>query len=154
MGQLPRRNWEDQLQDYVRFVEEHGRTPSQYAEDLDERVLAFWRRNQRASLRNGLLLPERVARLDHLLPGWSSPNWIRPSWDQMRLRAVRFTAGRGRWPSAMAADRDERALANWLNRQSAARTAIRDRRHAERLAKLDQELPGWRLRRRPHQEPR
>lgn len=69
-------------------MEENGPTPSRYAEDPGEQILAFWRRNQRARLRNGLLLPERVARLDRLLPGWSSPNWIRPSWDEMLLRTV------------------------------------------------------------------
>jgi DKCLD (NUC011) domain len=54
----PSRTWDDQLEDYVLFVKEQHRTPSQYGTEPNERNLSFWLRNQRASLRNGLLRPE------------------------------------------------------------------------------------------------
>lgn len=53
--------------------------------------------NQKASRRNGLLLPEKVAKLDKLLPDWTSPHRLRPSWDQMLEHAVQLKKDRGRW---------------------------------------------------------
>jgi len=144
-----RRGWDDQLYAYARFVTEHNRLPSQYADDPGERMLTFWLRHQKASLRNGLLLPERFEKLERVLPEWSSPYRVRPGWDQMLARVVQFKTDHGRWPSSASADDAERSLANWLYRQAATRTARRDRHHAQRLAKLNNALPGWRRRRRP-----
>jgi hypothetical protein len=141
---VPRPGWDEQLDDYLRFIKERDRVPSQYAEDLTERVLNSWLKNQKASLQSGLLLRERVAKLNELLPGWSSPYRLRASWDQMLARAVQFKAERGRWPSASSSDTGERNLANWLYRQTATRTAIRDRNHAERVVKLNNALTDWR----------
>jgi Helicase associated domain len=146
---VPRRNWDEQLANYVRFVREHNRVPSQYGEHPDERMLTFWLRHQKASLRNGLLLPGKLEKLERVLPGWSSPNRLRPSWNQTLARVVQFKTAYGRWPSNASSDHAERSLANWLYRQAAARTESRDRQHAERIAKLNNALPGWRRRRRP-----
>jgi hypothetical protein len=140
-------DWDQHLEDYLRFTRDHQRVPSQYAENRAERSLNAWFRNQKASLKSGLLLPERVSKLNASMPGWSSPYRVRPSWDQMLARAVAFRAAHNRWPSAAATDANERALAAWLHRQSAARTAATDRRHTERAAKLDNALPQWRNRR-------
>ncbi|WP_181762507.1 helicase associated domain-containing protein [Pseudarthrobacter sp. B4EP4b] len=139
---VPRRDWDEQLDKYVSFVKERNRVPSQSGEDPGERMLAFWLRHQKASLRNGLLLPEKFEKLERALPGWSSPYRLRPGWDQMLARVVRFKTGHGRWPSSESPDFAERSLANWLYRQAASR----DRQHEERLAKLNNALPGWRQR--------
>ncbi|MDQ0925660.1 hypothetical protein QF038_004168 [Pseudarthrobacter sp. W1I19] len=149
---VPRRDWDEQLDHYVRFVREHNRVPSQYAEDPGERMLTFWLRHQKASLRNGLLLPERFEKLERQLPGWSSPYRVHPSWDQMLALVVQFKTDHGRWPSSTSADDAERSLANWLYRQAATRTASRDRQHAERMATLNNVLPGWRRRPSGHAE--
>jgi hypothetical protein len=143
---VPRRDWDEQLDNYVRFVREHNRVPSQYAEDPGERMLTFWLRHQKASLRNGLLLSERIEKLEGMMPNWSSPYRVRPSWDQMLARVVQFKTDRGRWPSSASPDDAERSLANWLYRQAATWTASRDRQHTERIAKLNNALPGWRRR--------
>ena len=45
-------------------------------------------------------------------------------------------------------------MATWLHRQASARTAARDRRHAERAAKLDSLMPGWRARSRSSDQKR
>lgn len=142
--EVRRRDWDEQLNDYVLFVKERNRDPSQYGEDPRERALSFWLRNQKASLRNGLLLLETATKLDEPLPGWSSPHSLRPSWEEMLARTVQFEAEWGRRPSALSLNRDERILATWLHRQGAARTAIRDRRHADRVLKLNHALPHWR----------
>jgi hypothetical protein len=71
-GISPRPTWEEQLIAYLRFTDQQNRAPSQHAEDPGDRNLYSWLRNQRSSLRNGLLLPERVAELNGALPGWSS----------------------------------------------------------------------------------
>jgi hypothetical protein len=141
---VPRREWDEVLNDYVLFVQERSRIPSQYAADPRERALSSWLKNQKASLRSGLLLQKRAAKLDQMLPGWSSPHRLRPSWDDMLARAVEFEAERGRRPSVLSSDRDERTLATWLDRQRATRTAIRDRKHGERVVKLNHALPEWR----------
>ena len=115
---VPRRDWDEQLEKYVSFVKERNRVPSQSGEDPGERMLAFWLRHQKASLRNGLLLPERIAKLERQLPGWSSPYRVRPSWDEMVARLVQFRTDHGRWPSSVSPDYAERNLANWLFRQA------------------------------------
>jgi Helicase associated domain len=85
-----------------------------------------------------------VAKLDRLVPGWSSLHRLRPSWDQTLLRMVEFKNNTGRWPSAISEDRRERALAAWLYRQRSTTRHVSDREHAERIAKLDKALPHWR----------
>ena len=116
--------------------------------DHRERKLHYWLRNQIASLRNGLLLPERVATLDQRVPGWSASHRRHFGWDEMLARAVAFHAETGRLPSLSSADSNEQTLEDWLRRQAATRTAARDRWHTERVAILDSFLPGWRLRTR------
>lgn len=71
-----RRMWDDQLADYVRFLDQETRVPSQHSEEPGERVLFYWLRNQSSSLRNGLLLPEQ------------SPNLTRPCPDGAMLPPV------------------------------------------------------------------
>lgn len=147
LSEVPRHDWDEHLDDYVNFVKEHNRIPSQNAEDSGERRLTFWLRHQKESLRNGLLLPERVEKLERLLPGWSSPYRVRTSWDDMLARAVQFKADRGRHPSTKSSDAYERSLANWLYRQRVTPTASKAGRSAERMVKLKEALPGWPLRR-------
>lgn len=86
---------------------------------------------------------------ERLMPGWSSPHRVHPSWDQMLASAVAFKTDRGSWPSILSPDDVERSLANWLYRQGATRTANRDRKHAERLVKLKLALPDWPSHRSP-----
>jgi Helicase associated domain len=143
---VPRRDWEEQLVEYVLFVKERSRVPSQSSEDFQERALNAWLMNQRASLRNGVLFRERAARLDELLPGWNGPQQQPLGWDEMFAGCVQFATGTGRRPSALSSNPAERALAIWLQRQGSARAAIRDLKHAEHVVKLDQALPGWRRR--------
>ncbi|WP_181762586.1 helicase associated domain-containing protein [Pseudarthrobacter sp. B4EP4b] len=143
---VPAREWDEQLADYVSFLKENNRVPSQYAQDARERSLCFWLRNQKASLRNGVLLPDRAVKLDELLPDWNSPYRVRPSWEQMLARTVQFHREAGRRPSVLATEDEERSLANWLHRQNATRTVSRDRKHGERIAQLDNALPNWRNR--------
>lgn len=70
-GVVHRRTWDEKLGDYVSFLDQQNRSPSQCAEEPSERVLFYWLRNQRSSLRNGVLLPERIFKLNQALPGWS-----------------------------------------------------------------------------------
>jgi len=102
-----RRSWKECLEDYVLFLTEHDRLPSQRAMDHGERKLHYWLRNQKASLRNGLLLPERVAVLDQRVPGWSASHRRHFGWDEMLAGAVAFHAETGRLPSLSSADSNE-----------------------------------------------
>lgn len=58
-------DWDRRLTDLVLFIAEHHRPPSEYSADRFERILTRWLNNQRSSLRNGVLLREKAAKLDH-----------------------------------------------------------------------------------------
>jgi len=137
--------WDKRLAYYVRFIGEQDRPPSIYSVDPFERSLTRWLNNQRSSLRSGVLLREKAAKLDRLLPGWSSPSLIRPNWHQMLLRMIQFKKEYERWPSRKSPDSQERSLASWLYRQRSAETATPDLTQMERTARLDKDLPGWRI---------
>jgi hypothetical protein len=147
---LPR-TWDEQLVDYVRFLDQHNRAPSQYAEEPSERVLFYWLRNQRSSLRNGLLLPEKISKLNQALPGWSNvaPGGFRASarrqssWNHRLEQLSEHWHRYGRNPvMGPSGSPEERALGKWL---SAQRYALKkDTLYAERVAKLDELVPGWR----------
>lgn len=152
---MHRRTWDEQLVDYVRFLDQENRAPSQYAEDPSERVLFYWLRNQRSSLRNGLLLPERISKLNQALPGWSSvaPGGFRSasqgrsSWNTRLEQLSEHWQRYGRNPVlGPSASPEERALGKWLSVQRYA--LKKGTLYPERVVQLDKLVPGWRGRSR------
>jgi hypothetical protein len=146
-----RPTWDEQFGDYVRFLGRHERAPSQYADDARERALFYWLRNQRTSLRNGLLLPERRVLLDQGLPGWnvvilggdrrSARN--QSVWSVRVRQLGQHVRKHGRNP-VVSPDvfPAELVLGRWLAIQ---RHAYRKGMlHPDREAKLDEVAPGWR----------
>jgi hypothetical protein len=148
---VPRRTWDDQLADYVRFLDQENRAPSQHSEEPHERVLFYWLRNQRSSLRNGLLLPERISKLNQALPGWSNaaPGGFRASsrgqgrWNHRLEQLSKHWHRHGRNPVVGSSGTpEERALGRWL---AAQRYALKQGTlYPERVAQLDELVPGWR----------
>jgi Helicase associated domain len=146
-----RPGWDEQFSDYVRFVREHGRAPSQHAERANERALFYWLRNQRTSLRNGLLLPERRMRLEQGLPGWNvvtlggDRRSVRnqSAWSTRLQQLGQHVRKHGRNP-VVSPDvfPEEYALGKWLAIQ---RHAYRKGKlHPDREAQLNEVAPGWR----------
>ena len=146
-----RPTWDEQLGDYVRFLDQQNRSPSQYAEEPSERVLFYWLRNQRSSLRNGVLLPERISKLNQALPGWSSvaPGGFRDSsigkssWENRLEQLVDHWHRYGRNPVMNpSGSPEEYALGKWL---AAQRYALKKGTlRPDREAQLDRVVPGWR----------
>jgi hypothetical protein len=150
-GLVHRRTWDEQLTDYVCFLDQQNRAPSQHSEEPSERVLLYWLRNQRSSLRNGLLLPEKISKLNQALPGWSNvaPGGFRASsrgrssWNHRLEQLSEHWHRHGRNPAISSSGTpEERGLGKWL---SAQRYALKKGTlHPERVAKLDELVPGWR----------
>lgn len=146
-----RRTWEERLAAYLSFMDQQNRAPSQYAEDPGERALFYWLRNQRASFRNGLLLRERIARLDEALPGWSSvvaggyrtSSGNQARWNSRVDELASFLRQQGRLPrTGPFRPETERALGKWLALQ---RYALRKGvLRPDRAAHLDGLVPEWR----------
>lgn len=150
-GVIRRRTWDEQLGAYVRFLDQHNRMPSQHADEPGERVLFYWLRNQRSSLRNGLLLPERISRLNQALPDWSNvaPGGFRTSsggrnsWTCRLEQLSQHWRRYGKNPTiGSSGPPEERALGKWL---AAQRYALKKGTLLpERMAHLDRLVPGWR----------
>ena len=144
--------WQERLDEVVVFVEEHQRWPKQNAAALGERRVAFWVSAQRKAFQRGRMPSGRIVRLESM-PGWSwrpeRPTLTRPvstretadaNW-RARLGALAaFRVVQHRWPSLTAADRAERLLAAWVNRQT---RAYRDGKlRADRVNALEA-VDGW-----------
>lgn len=143
--------WDDRFGEYVRFLRQHERAPSQYADQASERSLFYWLRNQRTSLRNGLLLPERRMQLGQSLPGWNvvtlggDRRSVRNHsvWSERLQQLGQHVRKHGRNPVVSPhVFPEEHALGKWLAIQRAAQR--KGELHPDREAKLDEVAPGWR----------
>lgn len=150
-GISSRRTWDEHLAAYLSFMDQQNRAPSQYAETPGERALFYWLRNQRSSFRNGLLLRERIAKLDEALPGWSSvvTGGYRTSsgnharWNSRVHELAGFLQHQGRLPRTCPfRPETERALGKWLALQRYA--LKKGTLHPDRAAHLDELVSGWR----------
>lgn len=152
-GVVHRRKRDDHLADYVRFLNQQNRSPSQYAKEPGERVLFYWLRNQRSSLRNGLLLPERILKLNQALPGWSSvasggfraSSVGQRSWNERLEHLAEHWRRYGKNPVlGPSGTPEEHALGRWLAVQRHA--LKKGSLYPERVEQLDKRVPGWRQR--------
>jgi hypothetical protein len=150
-GLVHRRTWDQQLADYLCFLDQQNRAPSQYAEEPNERVLFYWLRNQRSSLRNGVLLREKILKLDQALPGWSSvaPGGFRASshgqrsWNKRLEQLIEYWHRYGKNPVlGPSGSPEENTLSRWLAVQRHA--LKKGTLYPERVAQLDKLVPGWR----------
>lgn len=119
-------------QDLIDFVNEHGRTPSTYSEDVSERSLAYWRIKFK-------IAPDRAAAalLDAQLPNWAEH--VRETTEtRSRSRAqelVDFATEHGRMPrSGVEAEHDLRHWTDQFRRNSS---------NLEVFRSLDEAIPGW-----------
>lgn len=120
------------------FHGDHGRPPSQTGPEPGEGPLGDWLSNQRDYARSGdpRWTPEREAILDDVYPGWSgTPD--RYDWNGTLRAVVRYRTRHGHLPP-------RGRLCRWLaKRRYEARVGAANLT-PERLALLDQRLPGWR----------
>lgn len=149
---IGRPRWDEQLDEYARFVRERKRIPGQRAADPKERALNYWLQYQRASLRNGLLLASRAARLDWTLPGWNgrppggsempSP-WDHGKWNSRFGQLLKHLGKHGKLPvMGMSSSPEEYLLGKWISRQ---RHALKmGSLRPDRAAILDRFVPDWR----------
>ncbi|MBT2515523.1 helicase associated domain-containing protein [Arthrobacter sp. ISL-30] len=147
-----RRQWDEQLEEYVRFIREWKRIPSQRAEDPRERALHHWLQHQRASLRSGLLLADRAQKLDRNLPGWNGrflSGGHEPSssdherWSNRLGQVLEHLETYGKLPvMGVSSSPEEYFLGRWISRQ---RYALKTGSlHPNRVTRLDKLVPGWR----------
>lgn len=145
--------WERNLADLKAFVAVHGR-PHARAHDTTcvEHRLAVWLMNTRAEARRRPLDPQRKAALDEVVPGWDDSRGrdTSMSWEDVVDAVVDFRERTGKFPTYTKHDDGERRLGSWLAQQRAQfRRRVRGTGIVlsdERLAILDERLPGWRNR--------
>lgn len=147
--------WEERFGALSKFVAEHGK-PKARAKDPhgEENRLNIWLQGQRVEDRKSPIAPERRARLDALVPGWSQARRrdASMSWEDFLTAVVAHHEQHGVWPSQVAEDPDERRKGSWLSHQRHRRNN-RDKGKGltlsdERLAALDAAAPGWEITRR------
>lgn len=142
--------WNRQFEALAAFVAEHGK-PKVRAKDPhgDENRRAVWLQNQRAEDRRSPIAPERRARLDALVPGWSQARHRDTSmdWEDFLEAVVAHRSQHGRWPSQTDRGTDGSRLGDWLaqqryqkrNAERGTGLALSDARRAA----LDAVAPGW-----------
>jgi hypothetical protein len=101
--------------------------------------------NQKTHYKTGVLSQERIALLSLFVPGWHERKRKRPDWEEAFAELKAFVEKHQRFPSEVASSEEEQFICAWLGRQKEDRTAKRDKRHSERVARMDRELPGWRM---------
>lgn len=135
----------ERLEEYSSFVSNHGRLPSKYSADPEERRLNFWMTNQKYRIQHVVQSPsERMALIDTALPGHLETKRQRTDWDAALELFVDFITMHDRYPSPASSNPRERFIGRWISTQRESRTAQRDKLHAERAAKLDAAFPEWR----------
>jgi hypothetical protein len=141
------RRWATHAEQVGAFHRAHGRWPFRVADDTAEAKLGHWLSRNRAQARDGqfchLLVPERLARLDEVAPGWRTSYDDR--WRLVAQSLGRFRAERGRWPSTMALAGYERRLGTWLGGQRNAAGGGQYARYFTPIRReyLGQVAPGW-----------
>ena len=136
--------WSSHLDATIAFAAAGGRLPARSATaDAEERALATWLGNQRATGHSGRLSAERRRQLDAVLPGWASVRSAR--WSTAAEALARFHATHGRLPGLAEVGSDACRLAAWLGRQRTAASAGALPADRERWLRLH--VPGWRT---PH----
>ncbi len=132
--------WYQTAQQVADFAVSNGRYPTAGEHrEKEERRLGQWVLNQRTYARKRSLAPERQAWLDEHLPGWGVGR--DEQWFTTAQQVVQFISTHGRWPSGKAPDEDESFLGRWRGSQRAAKRA--GTLSLQRLAWLDEHLPGW-----------
>lgn len=131
--------WMEALDRVKEYCVRNDGLPRFSAGDPAQTALAKWLARRRCDLASGMLAPERLRMLDETAPGWR--NQGHPSWLERLEELRRFHEKHGRMPSLRSNHRTEVALYYWLRgqrRQNASGTLPDNR-----LALLDQHLPGW-----------
>lgn len=125
-------------QEAAEFDAAHGRPPSQTGTEPGEPRLGQWLSWQRSAMKRGDAAwnEEREAILDEAYPAWRG-KVDRYDWNATLTKVVRYRTRHGHLPSSG-------HLCRWLlKRRYEARTGAPNLT-AERLARLDACLPGWR----------
>lgn len=131
-------SFEQRLERYEVFCQQHGRHPDASSENPEERRLASWLRNVRSNA--GRLTAERARMLDAAIPGWRPKSVVTAPFEERVRDYAAFVSEHGRNPSTTAKDPYERSLGRWIARLRRRKTHVTP----ERLAALNAANPNWR----------
>lgn len=143
-AQTPQTPWKERLRDYASFVSTHGRVPSEYSENREERSLQKWMINQKSFAHKKRDAAERMTLINEAVPGSFDMKRKRIDWGEGLRLFIAFLSDHQRFPSAKSTDPDEKFIGKWIRAQRESRTVKRDSKHADRAAKLDTVFPAWR----------
>jgi hypothetical protein len=139
MDEIERRNWDEMFARLELYREKFGDTlvPQSWKTD---RSLAGWVSKQRTNFNRGLILPERIQRLEKIGFEWDP---IGTRWEEMFQKLVEFRNEHGHTnvPQRVHKYAD---LATWVRNQRAAKAHNRPIM-AERTKRLDEIGFAWRL---------
>lgn len=133
--------WDAHLYDVAAWRADRGRWPSATGDNTEESRIGSWLATQRTAAVRGTAAAERIAKLDALLPDWSSATIFDDNWTASLNALAEYKARHGRLPRQSASDAEVKLLAVWISRQRGRAkdgTLI-----APRRAQLDELIVGW-----------
>lgn len=110
-------DWEEKLQDWIRFYSINRKIPKSGSLDSKEKILAQWQSLQRRNYENKrkILTDDRIAKLNST-EGWK---WdvFSENWEENRQNWIKVYKIKGDYPWAKSKDSDERRAGQWQANQ-------------------------------------
>lgn len=137
--------WDKHLSNMREFAMKQNRYPLEDAEDIEEKKLGIWLKNQKRAKINPKgrkLTEERIKKLESL-PNWEWGMPIESKWEKRFLETVSFEKEHGKIPVKDSKNKIESILGEWVSKQRQAKKGIgMGKMTPERIKKLES-IPNW-----------
>lgn len=134
------KNWNETLQNWIKFYEENKKYPSQKSKNSYERKLGIWQSGQRKYYKRNKIIPERVRVLE------STPHWVweNPSaWEIKRQELIQFYKNNNKYPSCHSKNIAEKHLGEWVDQQRSNYKIRKEGVMTSEKIRLLEDIPNW-----------
>ena len=109
--------WEIKRQEWIKFYEIHGRSPSHASKNLEEKRIGQWQSRQRKNYKKGKKMIKEKIDILNLTIGWKWEDNKDEIWEMKRQQWIQFYKKNNKFPSNKSKNEDEKILGIWQSRQ-------------------------------------